>query len=49
MQDIKVSGFVEPRAAVGSLKERCNDVYHLSIREQDAQASFLAMIERVIN
>jgi hypothetical protein len=46
MQDIKVSGFVEPRVPFGSLKERCNDVHHLTIKEQDAQASFLAMIER---
>ena len=43
---VKVNGFVEPRAAVGSLKERCDNVRHLTITEQDAQASFLAMIER---
>ena len=30
----------------GSLKERCGDVHHLTIKEQDAQASFLAMVER---
>ena len=46
MQEIKASGFVEPRVPVGSLKDRCNDVRHLSIKEQDAQASFIAMVER---
>ena len=46
MQEIKASGFVEPHAAVGSLKARCDNMRHLSIKEQDAQASFLAMVER---
>ena len=46
MQEMKPSGFVEPRAAVGSLKDRCNDIHNLTIKEQDAQDSFIAMVER---